>query len=302
MSDHRLDLNAAEVFYTELTAARAQVFVRLEGALPSDGYSLGGTVYGPINKVTQSLAATYRLRDLGPGASLLARAILLDPVLWNAETPALYRVRLELRQAGQVVSQVERRLALRGLGVSGKNLLRDGKRWVLRGVSSLTSEPDDRSDWRVSGACLFAYQPPASDELAKAAEQGVLVITRITGSFAELLTQLRALAQQPAVGIVLLPAEARLYPSFDPHSVAPNLLLGHLLPPGAPLQVASWADVIVAVVDESNSIISRIVNYSQPVLCLRQSQRPLAIAEARAACDALQRDLAPLGQFAGYIV
>jgi hypothetical protein len=302
MSDLRLDLNAGEVFHTELTAARAQVFARLEGALPSDGYSLGGTIYGPINKVTQSLAATYRFRDLGPGATLLARAILPDPVLWSAETPALYRVRLQLRQAGQVVAEAERRFALRGIGVSGKNLVRDGKRWVLRAVSSLTSVASDWTEWRASGAGLFSYQTPAEHELLAAAEQGVLVVTRITGSFAGLLEQLRALAQQPAVGIVLLPAEARMYPGFDPHSVAPNLLIGHLLPPGQSPQFASWADLIVAVVDNPQSLAHRVAGYPGPVLCLRQSETPINIVAARAACDALQRDLAPFGQFAGYIV
>lgn len=302
MSDLRLDLNAAELFHTELTAARAQVYARLEGPLPSDGYSLGGTIYGPLNKATQSLAASYRLRDLGPGPSLVARAIVPDPVLWTAETPALYRVRLELRQAGQMVAQRESHLALRGLGIRGTSLFRDGKRWVLRAVSSLTSELRDGESWRKTGAAWFTYQPPAGDELLVAAEQGVLVITRITGSFAQLCEQLRALAQCPAVGIVLLPAEARLYPGFDPHSVAPNLLLGHFLPPADSLHLATWADLIVAVVDHPESLAQRLAGCRQPVLCLRQSEAPLAIPEARAACDALQRDLAPYGQFAGYIV
>jgi hypothetical protein len=186
--------------------------------------------------------------------------------------------------------------------VSGKSLLRYGKRWVLRGVSSLTSAASDWSARRESGADCFSFQPPAGDELLAAAGHGILVTTRITGSFAELLEQLRELAQQPAVGIVLLPAEARLYPDFDPHSVAPNLLLGHLVPPGESRHFAPWADLIVAVVDSPEALAHRLAGYAGPVLCLRPSEAPLDLAAARSACDALQRDLAPMGQFAGYIV
>ena len=40
----------------------------------------------------------------------------------------------------------------------------------------------------------------------------------------------------------------------------------------------------------------------KPVVAARYLDSPLTLAEARAACDALQRDLAPLGQFAGYVV
>jgi hypothetical protein len=39
-----------------------------------------------------------------------------------------------------------------------------------------------------------------------------------------------------------------------------------------------------------------------PIVAVRRLDQKLPLADARAACDALQRDLAGIGQFAGYVV
>jgi hypothetical protein len=67
-------------------------------------------------------------------------------------------------------------------------------------------------------------------------------------------------------------------------------------------RVLPWADLLFASAVNLNWIASVMTQSHLPVLATRPLAAPLELASARAACDALQRDLAPIGQFAGYIV
>jgi len=42
--------------------------------------------------------------------------------------------------------------------------------------------------------------------------------------------------------------------------------------------------------------------YELPIIVSRKLTEPQPLQTARSACDELQRDLAPMGQFAGYVV
>jgi hypothetical protein len=62
-----------------------------------------------------------------------------------------------------------------------------------------------------------------------------------------------------------------------------------------------WAEVVLVEARDEHSLSSSLRPADRPVIAVRPLETPLDIVEARAACDALQRDLAAVSQFAGYI-
>src|SRR5262249_42557175 len=104
----------------------------------------------------------------------------------------------------------------------------------------------------------------------------------------------------PAVALV---AQQRNFPpDFRREIVAPNILILQRTSPGDPLICQPWADAFLA--DTADPLfLAQVSSLAElPMLVAHPLFRPMPIDEARAACDALQRDLAPVGQFAGYIV
>src|SRR4051812_6948047 len=95
-------LDNLDVFYCELTPARATVYARLEGLGSTAGLSLTGYVRGPRCFYSKTLPATFRLQDAGPGPSLLAKSLVPDPCYWSPETPHIYDVTVELRNGADV--------------------------------------------------------------------------------------------------------------------------------------------------------------------------------------------------------
>src|SRR5262245_46001615 len=128
------DLPELDVFYGDLTVNRALVYARLP--LPADAgpWSLGGHVRGPRCLTAQTLPVTSKLEDLGPGPTLLAKATVTDPCFWSPDLPAIYDVTVHLLRGGEIAATASREIGLRSLGVRGRHLALESKRWVLRGV------------------------------------------------------------------------------------------------------------------------------------------------------------------------
>jgi hypothetical protein len=113
--------------------------------------------------------------------------------------------------------------------------------------------------------------------------------------------RIRDLAQFPAVAIAA--TDAALPSDFKKSQTAPNLLLAQWIGSENWVTPESWADLLLIAGDQLDLIAEATERTDLPVVATRFIvDKPLDIAEARAACDELQRDLAPVGQFAGYIV
>ena len=82
----------------------------------------------------------------------------------------------------------------------------------------------------------------------------------------------------------------------------PNLLLAQSIGPDQQRNMQPWADLAIVAAEDPGEFAQIAQRLTLPVIAQRRIHDPLPLAEARAACDALQRDLAPVGQFAGYIV
>jgi hypothetical protein len=139
------------------------------------------------------------------------------------------------------------------------------------------------------------------DELAEAASvRGVLIAERLGAADRHAVIQrLTHLARWPAVAIVAITARDEL--PADIGRCAPNLLLAWR-PTGASDEAApQWARACWVPENwiSQGTFPPRV---GLPVLVERTGKRFDSIPDARAECDRLQRDLAPFGDFAGYII
>jgi hypothetical protein len=293
------DLVDLDVFYGDLTPSRAYVYARLPRLEEHAGLALTGQVHGPRCKLAATLPVTVPLVDAGPGPTLLARALVPDPVFWSPDLPAIYDVTVNLLRGTEIIATAHREIGLRALGVRGRNLMLNGKRWVLRGIfpsSTVAKSPDK---WHEVEAA-FAGDDLRLDDLTLASECGVLACIYLAEPGGPILPRLRRLADFPAVAITVI--DQPLPFDFCKSATAPNLILAQLIVPQLRWPRQIWADLLV-VSAEAPELVAEAMTFGEiPIIAYRTYRPPVDLATARAACDTLQRDLAPLGQFAGYVV
>lgn len=298
-----------EVFYSDLTPNRAVVHARLSGGDTLAELSLAGIVRGPRCSRGSTLPASYRLvgqvSNLSKGESgqvenlsyVRAQALVTEPIFWSPDWPALYDVTVELRRGSAVVETATRTIGLRPLAVAGRNLVFGGKTWVLRAIRSEAPSEAILRQCREHAAALLAPAESLDEKrLTQASEQGVLVIAEIAGGSAE--AELSRLSRYAAVAIGVLPPGCGAVRSAAPG----NILLAHHLVQGQSEPPPDDARLVLGKVTDAATFADWGRTLTRPVIAFRPLPLLVEIATARAECDRLQRDLAPYGQFAGYIV
>jgi hypothetical protein len=292
-------LESLQLFYGEANPARAHLYARVAGGHANQGLRLTGQVAGPYNALASTLPARIPLRDLGPGPTLLAEAVLPDPCFWSPESPALYNVEISIvDERGTVRETATRQFGIRALGVYGANLILEGKRYVLRGADRALFPRGSPSEWREAWSTPLAVSPDDAF-LAEASRLGVLTVVHVSGARADVESELLRLSRWAAAAIAIVECSQPLDATIA--NVAPNLLLGWRMPASeAPPPL--WAKVLFADVRNPPSFARQFQATTRPVLAMRRAAKPIDLRDARAACDELQRDLAPYGDFAGYLV
>jgi len=295
------DLTQLEVFYGDLTANRAYVYARLPRPTDDAGLTLTGFVRGPRCLHAETLPLTAKLVDLGPGPTLLARALVPEPCSWSPDLPAIYDVTVNLARGAEIIATERREIGLRALGVRDGRLFLDGNRWVLRGVSAESTKATRPRIWHESSAAFVATDAD-SEALAEASQWGALAVTFVLDEPERpMISRLRELANYPAAAIAVL--EGPLPNDLNKAQGAPNLLLAQWISPENGHKPEPWADLLLVCAEELDIFTAIAANAQAPIIAARfLDGRPLDLESARAACDVLQRDLAPIGQFAGYIV
>lgn len=290
--------DSLQVFYGEATAARARVYARAARRPEHAGCRLTGRITGPHSALGATLSATVPLRDLGPGATLLAEAVLPDPCFWSPDSPASYEVEVTLHDAdGQTLATATRHLGMRALGARGASFYLEGKRWVVRGVDRRCDPTASVEAWRVAWAALLVTSP--DEELCRqASEQGVLVVAWITGTSEDAVAELDRLSHWPAVGMAVIDCQEPC-DQASLTAAAPNILLGQTW--RGQSAIPSWVQFLVAEAEPPATFGDQLTQVGRPVVALRRLDGRAAVQQARAACDDLQRDLAPLGDWAGYV-
>lgn len=287
------DLASLSLFFGDASDALCRIYARAEG----EG-TLTGTLTGPYCDYAQTLPAKFPLVDRGPGPYLLAEAIVPEPCFWTPGLPQYYLAEVQLRRGDQVVASVQRPLGIRRLGASGRNLLFERKRYVLRGVSKTLAPRVNLAEWREAGAVMLVDKP--DDQLcAEASRLGVLLVARVPA--VRLECDIRRLGQHAAVGMVIV--DGTLADAKSLHAMAPNLLFAQSFAANETIAPASWAQVAWCEVGERAHFGKRTKDCRVPMIAVSSLPADDAsLVSARAACDALQAALAPQGDFAGYFV
>jgi len=167
---------------------RAEIMVRISGCGTGDGrLHLTGTLVGPRRGRDMTLPTTVKLVDAtanhaaaADAGQALARAVFTEPAYWTPELPNLYRLQAEAQRGEQTLAVVDRMVGLRRLGVRGRSLWLEGRRWVPRGV---TIPPTGFDPTSLRGLAAAAMLGDPSDAICAAADQaGVAIIARLEGA------------------------------------------------------------------------------------------------------------------------
>jgi hypothetical protein len=282
-----------EIFFGDVSDAMCRVYARCL-AKDVEGCTLGGSLTGPACAYAHTLPATLPLVDRGPGDAPLAAAYVPEPCFWTPDMPQLYRARIQLYREGRVLASAERIMGIRALGATGRKLVYDAKRWVLRGVRAVAVPPTDLETWRGSGTAMIVSNP--SDSLCEQASRvGVLLVAEIDAFDPR---EIRRLSRWPAVGMVILPCGSRVEPGGLRH----NLLLAERFDIGQSIAPAAWAQAAICEVLDPDEFSANSASCPIAVIALRFSDGLASVADGRSRCDRVQSDLAGRGDLAGYIV
>jgi hypothetical protein len=283
------------IFVGDSSNALARVYAALPRLDLPDDVRLEGELVGPYCRHSQTLPARIRFIDRGPGPTLLSEATAPDPCFWTPELPFMYSLELRAVQGDETIAAVKRPFGIRRLGVHGKSLYLDAKRFVLRGVRIDPAAIDDLKTAKHTASALFVSNP--SDEfLQEASKEGVLLAVELQAS--QFTNELSRLGRWPAVAVVFLdtarPAGKEL------RLAARNTLLAqNLAAADTPVAPSAWAHLLWWQVD-ADKTPAAAPSHNLPIIAYRPTSKNATIEERRRACDRLQADLAPLGDFAGY--
>lgn len=300
-------------------ALRAEVYLRAE--LPADASrgSLTGTLTGPECRHATTLPVNSRITPLGggePSGVVVGRTILTEPAFWTPDLPNLYRLEASLTVGGAEVAACRRRVGLRRLGVRGRSLWLDGRRFVPRGLAS-SALPADVDRFRQAALTAVAAEP-SEDFLERCDHDGLAVIARIGESPsgpADAVLRIDAWARHPSVLVAVFP------PGMPGDHVA--AVIAETKATRSTLLIATTADGTRPPQPQPEAADAVVVNLPRGLLPhedWRSVSPPLPLIAcrhdldvgcdpARTCCDDLQRDLAgwgtadgPLGyDWAGYL-
>lgn len=163
---------------------RAEVFFRAElpPGVAAGEAMLTGTLTGPDCRHATTLPVTAKLAAV-PGSpagvaaaasTVVARAILTEPSFWTPELPGLYRLDARLVARERELATWKRPVGMRRLGVRGRSLWLDGRRYVPRGLVMPAARVDLAAFRAAALAAVVA--DPSEEFLARADAEGVAVL------------------------------------------------------------------------------------------------------------------------------
>lgn len=302
---------------------RADVLVRVvcptAGADGGNAWTLEGTLAGPSRGRDMTLPTTVKLVGLtqhghdAAGMPMAARAVFTEPAYWTPELPNRYRLQARVHEGDRLHIVIDRMIGLRRLGMRGRSLWLDGRRWVPRGVS--IRSPDFEPAVPRSLAAAAVMRDPSEEWCAAADRVGVAIIARLEDAHGLPLgldvavSRIAAWALHPSVVLVVVPRA--LHPREAAEIIAAvrplkgTMLVGHEVEGTRPPRVgarqsADRADCLVVdlPVDGLPHDGWRSAEVDMPMIAQRAVATGVA-SELRRECDRLQAALAGWGLAAG---
>jgi hypothetical protein len=286
---------------------RAEAYVRLVGG-PADA-TIAGTLTGPRCRLATTLPTTTPLRTLTGAGPAAARAIITEPSFWTPELPNLYELAAEARTVASVVTATRQLVGLRRLGVRGRSIWLDGRRWVPRGRATAGESFDPV---RLRTASLTAVvDDPSADQCAEADAAGVPLVVLPDPALDEpaLAERVAMWSQHPAVVLVILEhgrVSALAAAGLGRGTMLVGCMADAAQPPPAELPIGSHCLVARLAPGATPAEIWRDHAPAVPIIAWREGE-----GHGRRACDHLQAELAawacaeksgPPWDWAGYLV
>jgi hypothetical protein len=271
-------------------ATESSVIVSLvgDGAVDLTG---AWELYGPRCEYGRTLASTFRGKVI---SAHRVEFLVTEPCYWSAAMPFLYELRRT--DAGATNGGIVHTLGLQRLSAHGVNLRHGGERVVLRGAVAATLDESAVREAHEAEAAIIAIAAKEIPDLSAASRWGATVLVDAS-TFAGDIQQLRQrLSWEPAVAALLQAAGDSVRTNESP------FLTGVVLPSQQWHDVANaaGAQLIVADLATGERPPASGIEWGKPVIALRRSPEFASFAEARAACDRLQAELAPEFNLAGY--
>lgn len=302
------------VFSDPQGEALARVYVVAAPTTPlPDGelasLQLNGRIVGPTCRYSSTLQAEipFKHRGLtrwGDRTALVAEAVVPDPCYWSTELPFMYRAVGEVTRAqtSSSASEFDQPFGIRSFSTTGKRLTFNGRPWVPRIVQRVkVADAPPAAAWRDAAAVMF-FDRPDDDLCQELSEAGVIMMTTVEGARTTVLGELERLGRYPAVAIVVV--KSTDVTARELRTAAQNTLLARFSDCKFDATAGDETDVLLAMVlaDGSRWRLKWAVASELPTVVMRPLNRNVPLAEARTACDALQRDLAGTYDVAGYLV
>lgn len=302
----------ATVFYDDAGEASARIYAlaapTVDGRLLTvDELAecrLECRVEGPKCRYSTTLPTRVKLThrgvtNWGDLPALMAEACLPDPCHWSPELPFLYRVIGEVRYGERVIAEIDQTFGIRPISVVRNRIKFQGKTWVPRVVrKKIVVGTAPLELWRETATTMLVDEP--DDVLCdEASEIGVVLMARLSSCGAALRARLRHLSRFPAVVAATLPEY--LVDAAPSRDDAKNTLLIQETDTSPGIHVHNkWSMAYLLVCGRSDYAADWVNQYPFPILVERRTGMR-SLAEAREACDELQRDLALSCEPAGYV-
>lgn len=288
-----------QLFVGHCSTNEARVYASVPVESSTAGTALAGTIRGPHLAGTSTLPAGFHFRDLGPGKSILAEAIVTEPAFWTPRSPYLYAIHLELQRRGQFVAEAEREIGLRPLGTKKNSFYLSGKRWVLRGVAGDPIDAGHVPKW-IQAWAVPCTESPSEVLCQEASRQGLPLVAIVPANTINRSGEIRRLSNWPAVVLAILEGSTEVCPEVT--ASKGNLLLAQRCPDDGIELNESSVDAVIVSAANLERVAAVMENCEKPMVLWRHESDCRNLEEARRACDVLQRDFAPVGDFAGYVV
>jgi hypothetical protein len=300
---------------------RAEIIVRISNCVTRGGERarLEGTLVGPRRGRDMTLPTTVKLVEVtgnhaaaANAGQALARAVFTEPAYWTPELPNLYRLEARVQSGDHSLASIDRMIGLRRLGVRGRSLWLEGRRWVPRGV---TISPTGFDPMALRSLPAAAVIDDPSDAICAAADQtGVAIVVRLEdlsgrpfdpGVAAE---RIAAWALHPSVVLAVVPQSAKAEEAVAIIAAA-RPLKGTMLvglevdgtqsPDAVPAAVVGAVDCIVVDLPPNglphDGWRSGSSWGSHTPLVAQRAVAPGSVVEHRQECDRLQAALAAWG-------
>jgi hypothetical protein len=287
-----------QVFFGEATENVCRIYAVAENPEHSSA-KINGTLHGPLCQYGRTLPTDFPLRDMAKYGQAMAEAIIPEPCFWTPEMPQLYRYDVHI-ETSHGTTEAKGMLGIRRFGAAKQNLYFDRERWVLRAGRAARLRESDLPAWH--DARMTAVIELPTDQLCEAASQiGVLLVAVLPKACADAAAQVCRLGRWPAVGIIVLDA---VPDEIDLRSLARNVLFAQVVDTNLSRKPAAWAQLIFCNITEAAAFMEFAKDCQLPVVAQSSVEsiwkNP---AEARTACDRLQRELASTNlDVAGYCV